>query len=78
MDTNFDKIFVVKESVSYDIMGEEYELSYHRSEEGAYLKMDAVAKEHGFTEENMIVYNKGYSYYKDNRSIYIQPITLED
>lgn len=75
---DIDRIYVVKYSVSYDIMGEESELSFHKSEEGAYIRLDIEAKEQGFTKDDIISYNKGYSYSRDNRSMYVQPIKLED
>jgi hypothetical protein len=80
MDTNQVKIYVVKRSISYDIMGEEYDISHHITEEGAYIKMDAIAiNDYNFTSKDILTYNdSSYIYSRDNESIYVQSITLEN
>lgn len=75
-----DFIYVVKRSVSYDISGEEYEISYHRSREGAFIKMDEIAPEYGFSKEHLKNYPTldDYSYSKDSESLYVENIKIED
>ena len=72
-----NKIFAVQTSNSYGDFGDWRIHSYHKSEEGAYIKLDELAKEEGLTGYKFET-RYGYYYSNDGRELSVEDIKLED
>jgi len=73
-------IYAVIKSTSYDIAGDTQYMSYHQSEEGAYLAMSKIAGEEGFTEDDVKTYDMLgiYIYSRNSTSLSVETIKVEE
>lgn len=66
-----EQIFTIVKSNSYGDFGDQYNISYHRTEEGAYLEMDRLVKEdRDFSDMKMVETSYNSLYYYSTESGY--------
>lgn len=72
-----DKIYITNKSTSYGDFGHDYNISFHRTEEGAYLKLDELAEEYGILTQHTC-YDGTYYYSDDNETLLVKEVILYD
>jgi hypothetical protein len=73
-----NKIYIVIVSNSYGDFGDSYNHSYHKSEEGAYLELDRLAKKENLIDYIQTGFDGSYWYTNSGRYLDIQTQELED
>ena len=71
-------IYTVEVRTHYGDMGDCYIASYQRTEEGAYLALDELAKQEGLLEHAHDLSTGGYYYSNKARELVVEKILLKD